>query len=266
MAVAENDANIQTNKNIASSSSSNDEQSTVRSTSTQIPRAGATRRTTSMPAVDYGDYNDYQVMPSTAWPPPIYVRRSISPQERFYLENRWYSQWTYYDKKATENKNSYYFYQNIVIIGGVIIPTLVSINGTVARALTGAFGLSLETWRTILDAGTVFVSLAVAIAAAILGLQKFGESWASYRSAAEELQSEKSYYDMGAGPYLNNANPLATFVENTENIIAKQNGNYFQTVQKQIEQAVQDNNDYLETYTGQDVFNSQEGVSTLPPT
>ena len=194
MAVAKEDASVQTNKNIASSGSPTNDNNTVRSTSTQIPRAGATRRTTSMPTVvDYGDYGDYQVMPDAAWPPPIYVRRSISPQERFYLENRWYSQWRFYDKKATENKNSYYFYQNIVIIGGVIIPTLVSINGTVARALTGAFGLSLETWRTILDAGTVFVSLAVAIAAAILGLQKFGENWTSYRSAAEELQSEKSY-------------------------------------------------------------------------
>ena len=68
---------------------------------------------------------------------------------------------------------------------------------------------------------------------------------------------------MGARPYLNNANPLATFVENTENIIAKQNGNYFQTVQKQIEKAAQENQDYVDNLSGQDGYVVQN--DGLPP-
>lgn len=257
MAVANDDKSKQTGDK-TTATSADAASNTTNSSSTSTNSAGVSRRTMSIPLVEMGmDYEEYKKAytwePKDNWPPPIFLRRSVTPQERFYLENRWYSQWAWYDAKAQENKKSYFYYQNVVIIGGVIIPTLVSINPTLALALTELVSAFDETVvRTVLDMITVIVSLAVAMSAAYLGLQKFGENWASYRAAAEELQSEKSYYDMGAGPYLNNPNALATFVERTENIIAKQNGNYFQTVQKQIEQAAEENKEYLDRHNGND--------------
>ncbi len=44
--------------------------------------------------------------------------------------------------------------------------------------------------------------------------------------AAEELAREKSLYDMRAGPYRKVKQPYDRFVERTEQIIAKQNGQW----------------------------------------
>jgi hypothetical protein len=199
-----------------------------------------------------GKYEEFLLMPDAAWPPPIFIRKSVSAQERFYISNRWHSQWSYYDKKAGEAKNTYYRYQAIVVIGSLIIPALVSLNSTLARGLAGIFSqgdLEAEAmFRVVVDMITVVVSLMVAGAAALESLYKYGDSWSSYRSAAEELQAEKYFYDMLAGPYANNPNPFATFVERTEGIVANQNGKYFQAVQQQIQKQAAQNDDLVERY------------------
>src|SRR5690606_17353623 len=127
--------------------------------------------------------------------------------------------------------------QRIVVIGALVIPALVSINSTLARFLAGMFNngdINAEAmWRIGVDSITVIVSLLVAGAAALESLYKYGENWNSYRSAAEELQAEKNFYDMQSGPYANNPNSFSTFVERVEGIVANQNGKYFQAVQRQ---------------------------------
>jgi len=73
---------------------------------------------------------------------------------------------------------------------------------------------------------TILVSLSVAAASAIETVKHYGDSWRSYRTATEELQREKSMYDMMAGPYRRSTNPFLLFVERCEDIMAKQNGNF----------------------------------------
>lgn len=211
----------------------------------------------SKPAKLSDAYSDYTVMPESSWPPPIFVKRNATPQERFYLENRWHSQWSYYDSKATENKNTHFLYQRIVVIGSLIIPALVSLNSTIARflaALINAGDPAAEAlWRIVVDSFTVAISLAVAGSAALESLYKYGDNWSSYRAAAEELQSEKNFYDMKAGPYASNPTPFTTFVERVENIIAKQNGSYFQAVQQQLQKQAQSNENLVQSFlTGED--------------
>jgi uncharacterized lipoprotein NlpE involved in copper resistance len=186
----------------------------------------------------YGDYADYQLLPDAPWPPPIFVRKSISPQERYYLEHRWYSQWSFFDKKASENKNRYYRTQLIVGIGSVTVPVLVGIN---AQGIAGS----------VLYFVTVFVSLAVAMATAVESLYTFGDNWRSYRSAAEDLHQEKSLYDVKAGRYANNAQAFMRFVERCEEIIAQQNGRWIQSQEKAAEQLSQDAEEFAEVYGGQ---------------
>lgn len=187
----------------------------------------------------YGDYNDYQLLPEAPWPPPIFVRKSISPQERYYIEHRWYSQWSFFDKKANENKNRYYRTQLIVGIGSVTVPVLVGIN---------AEGIA----DSVLYFVTVIISLAVAMATAVESLYTFGDNWRSYRSAAENLHQEKSLYDVKAGRYANNPQAFMRFVERIEEIIAQQNGRWIQSQEKAADQLSQDADEFAEVYGGQE--------------
>lgn len=218
-----------------------------------------------------GSYEEWVVMPDSEWPPPIFIKKNAPPRERFYLEKRWHSQWSYYDSKASENKDTYFLYQRIVVIGALVIPALVSINSTLARFLAGIFNngdINAEAmWRIGVDSITVIVSLMVAGAAALESLYKYGENWSSYRSAAEELQAEKNFYDMQSGPYANNPNPFSTFVERVEGIVANQNGKYFQAVQQQLQKQVEDNENIVASFkSGDDGDEEYElSVQSSPP-
>jgi|GEM_PF-917027 len=187
---------------------------------------GETKPTTNVSAV-YGDYDDYQLLPEAPWPPPVFIRQDITPQERYYIEHRWYSQWSFFDTKATENKNRYYRTQLIVGIGSVSVPVLVGINAT---------GLAAQ----VLYFVTVFISLSVAMATAIESLYTFGDNWRSYRSAAEDMRQEKSLYDVKAGRYASNKQAFIRFVERCEEIIAQQNGRWVQSQEKAAEQIAED--------------------------
>lgn len=188
----------------------------------------------------FGKYEDYQLLPDAPWPPPIFVKQKISPQERYYIEHRWYSQWSFFDSKATENKNRYYRTQLIVGLGSVTVPVLVGINPIDTTA------------DSILYVVTVIISLAVAMSTAIESLYTFGDNWRSYRAAAENLHQEKSLYDVKAGRYADNAQGFLRFVERCEEIIAQQNGRWIQSQEKSAEQTKELGEEFLETYGSQD--------------
>lgn len=181
----------------------------------------------------YGDYDDYQILPEAPWPPPIFVRQGLSPQERYYIEHRWYSQWSFFDTKATQSKNRYYRTQIIVGLGSVTVPVLVGIN---------ASGIAAD----VLYFVTVIISLSVAMATAIEALYTFGDNWRSYRSAAEDMYQEKSLYDVKAGRYMNNNQAFIRFVERCEEIIAQQNGRWVQSQEKAAEQMREDADEFVE--------------------
>jgi hypothetical protein len=156
----------------------------------------------------------YTLTPASAWPPPIYVHPGASYQERYYMEHRWHSQWSYYDKKASEAKRLHQRFQIISAVGSVAVPPLIGLN---------AIGSQVQTAMTVL---TILVSSLVAAASAVENVKKYGDNWRSYRSAAEELLREKSLYDVYSGPYRKSDKPFLLFVERCEDVIAKQNGNW----------------------------------------
>jgi len=201
---------------------------------------------------DPGKYEEFLLMPSAAWPPPIFIRKSVSAQERFYIENRWHSQWSYYDKKATDAKKVYFSIQRFVVVGGVIVPVIVGLGYSLSTIVESMFAMPVGAGRPWIDIITVVISATIGIAAAVESLYKFGDDWNSYRSAAEELLAEKSFYDMQSGPYANNPNAFATFVDRTEGIIANQNGKYFQAQQQNIQKQAAQNEDLLERYRSSD--------------
>jgi hypothetical protein len=210
---------------------------------------------------DAGKYEEFLLMPDAAWPPPIFLRKSVSAQERFYISNRWHSQWQYYDKKATEAKQRYQTIQKIIGVGSVIVPILVGLGSNLAAMIESisVLGLQPGQGRPFVDMFSVVISGTVGVAAVIESVHKYGDDWNSFRSAAEELLAEKSFYDMQSGPYANNVNPFATFVDRTEGIIANQNGKYFQAQQQQLQKQAAQNDDLLERYRGSDEVPSNAG-------
>jgi hypothetical protein len=158
--------------------------------------------------------------PSAIWPPPIYIRENIGPQERYYVEHRWFAQWAWYDARATFYKKRYQRIQLGIGIGAVAVPVLVGVSG---------FDPMTD---TALKIATVVISLMVAALTAWENVYKHGENWRLFRAAAEDLSREKSMYDMQAGPYLRAEQPFVRFVERCEVIMAQQNGRWLQQYQQ----------------------------------
>ncbi len=150
------------------------------------------------------------------WPPPLYTPGSASLSEKYYMKHRWQSQWLWYDKKAAENKTKHQALQVLIGVGSVAVPVLLGLQ---------------EPWRDF----AVWVSLLVAAAASIENVKKYGDNWRSYRRAAENLNREKSLYDVSAGPYKSSKRPFARFVERCEEVIAQQNGQFYQREEQQTQ-------------------------------
>jgi hypothetical protein len=150
-----------------------------------------------------------QKLLEAGWPPPLYTPTAASLAEKYYLKQRWQSQWLWYDKKAGENKWKHQSLQVLIGVGSVAVPVLLT---------------AQEPWSNL----AAVVSLVVAAAASVENVKKYGENWRSYRRAAEELNREKSLFDVNAGPYRTSKKPFARFVERCEEVIAQQNGQFYQ--------------------------------------
>lgn len=93
-------------------------------------------------------------------------------QNQFMLK-RWLDQLLLMEKTAGKAQQKYYISRIITIVGGVIVPVLVT------QAANENFQLA-----------SILVGLIVAISAAIEQFFSFGERWRHYRRTAELLKSE----------------------------------------------------------------------------
>lgn len=219
--------------------------------------------TPATPPTETGDYSAYVLNVKAPWPPPVFARPSMQPHERFYIENRWHSQWSFFDKKANESKKRYLQLQQIIVIGSVIVPVLVAFGPNFVTIVPASSAIAA---RFVIDVITVVISTAVAVAAAWEGLHKYGDSWTTYRRAAEEMQQEKFMFDVRAGRYANDPNPYTKFVERCEEVIAQQNGRFIQTIEKQQAQAAEQGQAILDKYRGDKDDGTTITVSNPTPT
>jgi SLOG in TRPM, prokaryote/Protein of unknown function (DUF4231) len=112
----------------------------------------------------------------------------LSELRRRFLRSRWLDQLLWVEGRATRNRNRYYFWRLITILGGVTVPALVTFN------LNGSARAPLA-WATFA------VSLLVAISAAVEGFFRYGERWRHYRRTAELLKTEGWQYFQLTGHY-----------------------------------------------------------------
>jgi len=118
------------------------------------------------------------------------------------LRSRWLDQIMWMEGRANKTRSWYYRLRLTVIIGGVIIPALVSLN-TPALADVGGGGSAPEaSWFALVVGWTAFVlSLVVALSAAVEQFFNYGERWRHYRRMVETLKIEGWQYFQLSGPY-----------------------------------------------------------------
>jgi hypothetical protein len=117
-------------------------------------------------------------------------------QKRF-LRLRWLDQMLWAERRAGEARNRYYALRMLAIVGGVIVPALVSLNLQAAPVGWITFALSL----------------AVAISLAVESFFRWGERWTHYRRMAELLKSEGWMFFQLAGPYREPGTHAAAYPE-----------------------------------------------------
>lgn len=105
-----------------------------------------------------------------------------------FLKFRWLDQLIWMDKASKKNQNYYYILRLSCIVGGVLIPALVSIDAE--GAMNGIFQFL-----------TVVLSIIVAVSAAVEEFFHFGERWRHYRRMAEILKGEGWSFFQRSGNY-----------------------------------------------------------------
>ena len=144
----------------------------------------------------------------------------LSQLRRRFLRSRWLDQLLWVEGRATRNRNRYYFWRLITILGGVTVPALVTSN------LNGPARAPLA-WATFA------VSLLVAISAAVEGFFRYGERWRHYRRTAELLKTEGWQFFQLTGHYRRHpthAGAYPLFASRVEDILQQDIDAYITTV------------------------------------
>ena len=127
-----------------------------------------------------------------------------------YLNDRYFVQIDWYDKKSIANQKRYKRYQGWLIILASLTPIFVMIDKYFKE-------------QTFLVWLPVVSSVLVAIFTALLKTFKYQENWLNYRTTCETLRKEIHFYNAGIGDYADTENKEALFVERVENMISREN-------------------------------------------
>jgi hypothetical protein len=107
--------------------------------------------------------------------------------QKEFLRFRWLDQVLWMEKRANNAKVLYYILRLITIVGGVVIPALIS------------FGL--PSGDAAITRVVFGLSLLVAISAALEGFLRPGEQWRHYRTMVELLKNEGWLFFQHSGRY-----------------------------------------------------------------
>jgi len=113
----------------------------------------------------------------------------LHERQKLYLRVRWLDQIAWLETSAKRSQRRYNALRLVAIVGGVIVPALVSLNVRETNVATRI------AWTTFV------VSLIVAAAVAVEGFFRYGERWRHYRRTAELLKSQGWQYFELAGAY-----------------------------------------------------------------
>lgn len=140
----------------------------------------------------------------------VFETLELNDRQKHYLKSRWLEQILWMERRANHARDRYYQLRLTTIIGGVIVPILVSLN------------VNTQPLNSYLKGITIFLSGMVAISSAVEEFFHYGERWKHYRRTAEILKSQGWELFQLSGSYVNyknHAEAFSNFAGTVEDII-----------------------------------------------
>lgn len=156
----------------------------------------------------------------------------LPAREKRFIKGRWLDQLLWLEGRAGKDQKKYLRLRIITIVGGVIVPALVSLNNVDDVRLRNFIG-----WVTYAT------SLTVAVSAAVEEFFQYGQSYRRYRNTAEGLKIEGWSYFQLSGPYedaRDHQDAYKTFAAHVESIIQKDVEGYNAEMMKKQEKQLED--------------------------
>jgi hypothetical protein len=132
----------------------------------------------------------------------------LDDRRKQFLQARWLDQVLWMEQEAQEANRWYYTLRLSAIVGGVIVPALVSLNVSGQAALWARWGVFV-------------ISLGVAISVTVEEFFRYGDRWRHYRQTVEILKNEGWRFFQLTGPYRrypDHSQAYARFAEQVEEI------------------------------------------------
>lgn len=111
----------------------------------------------------------------------IFEALTLKENQKHYLRSRWLDQVLWMEGRANRARDMHYKLRLTTIVGGVIIPALVSLNFT---------GSGTPYLRQTITVSTFALSQIVAICAATEQFFNYGDRWRHYRRGVESLKTQ----------------------------------------------------------------------------
>ncbi len=153
----------------------------------------------------------------------------LADLQKHMVRARWLDQVLWMERRANAARDRYYALRLTTIVGGVILPALVSLNVS-----------DTATARPIVRWIAFGLSLLVALTAAVEEFFHYGERWRHYRRTVEWLKSEGWEFFQLGGPYRRyktHGEAYQAFAGRVEEIIQRDIDQYVtKVVQEQTEE------------------------------
>ncbi|MCC5598059.1 DUF4231 domain-containing protein [Nostoc favosum] len=147
----------------------------------------------------------------------LFEGMKLGDVQKHFLRSRWLDQVLWMEKKANFSRDRHYLLRITTIVGGVILPALVSLNINTTLQVNNRA-------RDVIIWSTFCLSQIVAISAAIEEFFHYGERWRHYRRTVESLKSQGWQFSQLTGPYRNytsHEQAFSLFAGNVEDIIQR---------------------------------------------
>lgn len=145
----------------------------------------------------------------------LFETLGLKETQKHYLRSRWLEQVLWMESKAVITRDWYHRLRLLTIIGGVVVPILVSLGSVDAQDRRFADTIR---WATI------GLSAVVAASAAVEEFFHYGERWQHYRRSVESLKTQGWQFSQLSGayiPYKTHEEAFNFFASQVENILQK---------------------------------------------
>ncbi|MBN3882032.1 MAG: DUF4231 domain-containing protein [Nostoc sp.] len=166
----------------------------------------------------------------------LFAGINLGDVQKHFLRSRWLDQVLWMEAKANSSRDRHYFLRITTIVGGVILPALVSLN------------INTTPKRDIIIWSTFGLSQIVAISAAIEEFFHYGERWRHYRRTVESLKTQGWQFSQLTGPYYNYASheqAFNLFAGHVEDIIQRDVEIYATQVVQEKKEEKQNQEDHI---------------------